>query len=86
MTTQVHFCSSEDNPISQSALKAPTGTMVEEKKKLRCADVNLKEMCVCVVQLCLTLWGQNAPTKIAISEILVLVWTFFLVPMGKTAY
>jgi len=33
-------------------------------------------MCVCVL-VNLTLWGQNVLTKIGVSEILVLVGTFF---------
>jgi len=39
-----------------------------------------KYVCVCVVQINPTLRGQNIPTKMAISEILLLVGTF-LVPM-----
>jgi len=34
-------------------------------------------VCVCVVQVNPTLWGQNVPTKIAISKILVQVGIFF---------
>ncbi len=33
-------------------------------------------VCVCVVQV-YTLWGQNVPTTMAISKILVRVGTFF---------
>ncbi len=32
---------------------------------------------VCVVQVNPTLWGQNVPTRMAISKILVRVGTFF---------
>ncbi len=34
-------------------------------------------VCVCVVQVNPTLWGQNVPTRMAISKILVRVGTFF---------
>ncbi len=34
-------------------------------------------VCVCVVQVYPTLWGQNVPTTMAISKILVRVGTFF---------
>ncbi len=34
-------------------------------------------VCVCVVQVNPTLWGQNVPTTMAISKILVRVGTFF---------
>ncbi len=32
-----------------------------------------KRVCVCVVLVNPTLWGQNVPTKMAISKILILV-------------
>ncbi len=41
-----------------------------------CVCVRMRA-CVCVVQVYPTLWGQNVPTTMAISKILVRVGTFF---------
>jgi len=65
--------------ISQDHIQIYTIIAVNPEKQIVCQNVYVPKMylspplCVCVC----TLRGQNVPTKMDISEILVLLWTYF---------